>query len=849
MSTSNIDIGMIGWWEPPISASGEKSPMSAALDTRLRTATNIAVLHAPAGFGKTFAMADEARRLQDAGVETGWISGELLAVAGLTCEAMICAVRDVAKGAQVLFLDDPDHLDPAVVAAAIATTLHASPMKRLIIGVRQIKDLHLSRRIAQGVVEVIGGEALAWDRRRTTALWQRSLSPVQMRVIQDLTQGWPAPSQMLARWVSADGPHRDILDLKASHVADFIDHEILSTFDESWDGIFEATSLHEEFDQNLLDRLSREIPLYCGDLAAKLSPLIGTGSSPNMWRYNPLLRRHLRDRFDRLPRAKREDQLRKASDWAADRGDIVSAVHLASIAGDTKRIVDFTIGAGGVGLWLNKGYDKVQALVKVAGDALVHSEPRFQLLRCIVLMKDGRIREAETLFREVVATMPLEDATERDALIVEASLLIYGCRAATDADNQLFYRLSALSGDEAGRHLLPTLRAIRHSQQAEFAAAIAAIMEGLRYARAGGSRFAIMFLDLHAAGVALAQGALSQAAKLIARARRSWQTEFADDHGAETVLSALAAQLEFERGRTAQTTRHLQLSAYRLPHSEAWLDIYVAAFEPAMRLLANEHGVVAALAAIEHRRQELKTQGLDRIADLLTGIGACITGEAWLFGEIAVEVASLSPGPLPPVDRLATWQEREIGTLARAYRAMMKNEGEVARRILDDLIGYAHERGLRRTLQRAFLLQVAVLERAGHPRAADGVFDDAIAIGRATGLKRAFSDFGGPSVSSRLSAMSAHPSPIPKDAFLKGLTSARLRGPAIQERKLTKREQEVLHELAAGGSDKAIARRLGVTEHAIRFHLKNLYSKLAVHDRTGAVAKHKLLNAEREKTY
>jgi LuxR family transcriptional regulator, maltose regulon positive regulatory protein len=53
--------------------------------------------------------------------------------------------------------------------------------------------------------------------------------------------------------------------------------------------------------------------------------------------------------------------------------------------------------------------------------------------------------------------------------------------------------------------------------------------------------------------------------------------------------------------------------------------------------------------------------------------------------------------------------------------------------------------------------------------------------------------------------------------------------------RLTSREQEVLLAVEAGGSDKAVGRRLGVSEHAVRFHLKNVFRKLQAHTRIEAL--------------
>jgi len=53
---------------------------------------------------------------------------------------------------------------------------------------------------------------------------------------------------------------------------------------------------------------------------------------------------------------------------------------------------------------------------------------------------------------------------------------------------------------------------------------------------------------------------------------------------------------------------------------------------------------------------------------------------------------------------------------------------------------------------------------------------------------------------------------------------------------LTPREIEVLAMLAEGLGNKAIARRLGISEHTVKFHVGSIFSKLNASSRTEAVA-------------
>jgi DNA-binding NarL/FixJ family response regulator len=54
---------------------------------------------------------------------------------------------------------------------------------------------------------------------------------------------------------------------------------------------------------------------------------------------------------------------------------------------------------------------------------------------------------------------------------------------------------------------------------------------------------------------------------------------------------------------------------------------------------------------------------------------------------------------------------------------------------------------------------------------------------------------------------------------------------------LSRRESEVLELLSSGMCNKDIAGRLGVTVEAVRWHLRSIYSKLHVHNRTEAAMK------------
>jgi DNA-binding NarL/FixJ family response regulator len=64
-----------------------------------------------------------------------------------------------------------------------------------------------------------------------------------------------------------------------------------------------------------------------------------------------------------------------------------------------------------------------------------------------------------------------------------------------------------------------------------------------------------------------------------------------------------------------------------------------------------------------------------------------------------------------------------------------------------------------------------------------------------------------------------------------------LNGAGTDDGDLTPREIEILAALADGASNKAIARRFGISVHTVKFHVASILAKLGAESRTEAVAK------------
>ncbi len=61
--------------------------------------------------------------------------------------------------------------------------------------------------------------------------------------------------------------------------------------------------------------------------------------------------------------------------------------------------------------------------------------------------------------------------------------------------------------------------------------------------------------------------------------------------------------------------------------------------------------------------------------------------------------------------------------------------------------------------------------------------------------------------------------------------------PKVPDSGLTEREREILRMLVAGLTNKELAVNLAISIHTVDFHLRQIYGKLEVHNRSGAVAR------------
>lgn len=833
----------------PISSAGPsagRSPRSLALAERLARTPGISVLCAPPGFGKSAVL----------GLATGLAargSAATIAVfdpARHRTSPVAAADAIRAAGAQdIVVVDGLRGADAAAIGEALTARFPSPDQPRVWLAIHHSKVVPLARLTAAGAVELFDWRSLrlteAEVRARTDRLPQRF-----RRVVTELGGVWPAALTLLCRWAhlapvdEADRERSAILE--ASGLGDYIEQEVRPLLAaEEFDALVHASisdTIHLNMDRRGVTRSHHEQALLRA--SARIAGVIERQGDVLIM--HPALRNWFTLRFEELPREEQLESLAGAAADFAKRGDLVVAARLYNGAALQSRIEQLAIDGGSLLIWMTHGFPVIRELVEQAGPEVVARSHVLQLMRCIVLMKTGQIGEAKLLFASIGADRGRDDdITERDREVVRAALCVYGCEIQSSADLDRFRAVAAGSADQPDwKSFLATLTCILDGQGARFDAAMASLVEARVNARNARSRYNLLFLSLHEASLYLAQGALKKAREALADARKRWRQEFAEDRGAETVMSALTASLEYELGQLTSARASTRRSAYRMPDSEAWFDIYAAAYEPMARLVAMDHGLGAAIEALADQRRRLRAQGLPRVASLLQNLAIVLAGErrlrdgaeAGAFPEAGMELAPIIDAP--------TWQERETFTLAHAYLAFRDGQAADAEGMLCDGIASAASLRLARSELRYRLAHVGMLIERDRD-AAHGQLVTALHLAARLGARQVVSHAMNPAFAAAMAnVVTGIADSAPEVArFVSGLGTPRRGATAGPDVALSARELEVVRALGEGGSDKVIGRMLDMTEHGVRFHLKNIYRKFNVHNRVSAIQRAREMGA------
>jgi LuxR family maltose regulon positive regulatory protein len=864
-------------------------------------ARKLTFLEAPAGFGKTTLLAQWREHLLDEGVCVGWLAldgddlGDRFAtylafalqeagvamdathlLAGdrggaptgvLALHAILDCVGRSGKPVCMIF-DDAERLTASGAQQQLDVIIRYAPENlHVAVAARRNPGFSLADLALNGLVTHIDASHLRFTPGETGEYLKNTASAHELRILTEKTEGWPAALQILLALVAQAGDDGAAI-LANSCVSElataYFTQQLVKGLTRDQHDFLCDVSVLEEISIPLADhvRAARDSARLLHELdylSALIPPLEG---GYGLFRLHPMLREYFSARGTLDP-LRAGSVHRRAAQWFASRGKLPAALHHAAAAGDRTLAAELIVSAGAVSIWIRHGMAEVLAADHLIDEEMIKAYPRLGLLRCIVFIKQSRLREARALYERV------SDATgdfghdpagadiatlRRESLFVLSMLALYGCLPFSGAHLEALDKgMHDPEADDVELAHHKTVLCVTYLQNARFDLSWRFGEEAASHCRSVGSIYGANFIDFHIGSIAMARGDTQEAVQRYEKGRRTSRRHFPHDEGLRLIGDVLTAELDLERNAISNVKRRLARIIDRLHDAEAWFDIYAAAYGAASEIYFAERGLDETLAFVDQAQSRAEHLGLVKLGPMLDALRVTALTRAgeiaraeYVVERSAVDFAGLGLG----AGESAAWREVEAIATAQVLLLLRLGRCGEALRAADLALGYTRARGLARMALRMNVLAAQAADVLGDRARAAAIVGEICGEAHRTGYVRAVLRDGAgllpllDDAGRNLPGESLRQTARDLKELLTGHASAASRAPVFSAREL-----DVLQQLNQGLQDKVIARRLGVTEHAVRFHLKNIYAKTRARGRLEAVVRARELGVLGRQTY
>ena len=839
-----------------------RARLLTALDDGAR---GVALVSAPAGFGKTALLAHWARTngpdipiawadLAGVADENIWPvilaalracpavpsdsalhelgrSGSLPPIPVLMAE--VAGALDTLPVKVTLVLHDVHEITAPAALAGLETLLAAPPAwVRLILCSRWDTPLSLGALRSTGALSEIRADTLRFSAHETDEMLRRSnlhLDESKSRELHACTGGWPAgvrlataalhrgadPSTFLGRCSDAPEP-----------VADFLVEEVLAVLPVADRDLLAVSSLGGPITADLAATLSGRSD--AGEVLDRLSRdtgLVQRGSAGG-FRVHPLVPPHLRAALAR-GEGRAADLHRRSARWWAAHDDPLAAIHHAVRADDTDLLVELVHRFAG--LLLVTGHHSVlgQVLIRL-GESVVAGDPWLTLTDTLTRIEAGR--ETVPIDLPSAPIAPPADGSELSRAAARLTVLrsitsLFAALSSADLgatpgpvdeqrsrrDNPEWAGLALVGA--GGRALLV---------DADRAAAIAFFAEALELARAHG----FGYLEMQCLGLlGSVQGIGGDYPAMTAAAAGADAAAVARGWEASPVASAARWMLAYGALMRAEPTEAHRLAAAVLRRGEALLrPRYVFALRAVQGAALFDSGQ-------RHR-------GLQEMQQARADLGAVpLSAEQAAALAVLEHHAAVRLGRPEAARVVVAWLVERIGLrgeilLMRAWAELAAGRDHTARAVVEPVLDGSVTSVLPHTVVEALLVEATARVTGGDVRTARRALRDALASGASLGAVRPFAMAGGQAreLLIRHVGRAAETGPFAARAL------AASRRPDTRTARLDDGELRLLARLPSPLSVDQIARELRIPPTEVSSRIRALYLKLGVSSRRTAVS-------------
>ena len=331
-----------------------------------------------------------------------------------------------------------------------------------------------------------------------------------------------------------------------------------------------------------------------------------------------------------------------------------------------------------------------------------------------------------------------------------------------------------------------------------------------------------------------AQGSLGSVSRMASDILRREPASLIGERCLHAMARMMSAWVGYQRSYRPQAANEMRLALAEYGRGEAWFDQYAIALPLIVDVRFRRDGLAEALRELEAAAHDHDRRGLVCLAGLRLGIELSCRARAGDIADIApLEARCLDRLESPPGGS-AAWRERDMLLRALCALALARRRPEQAARFADRLVVEGREGGRLCTQVQGLVLMARVAELAEDQVRADAVLLEAILLSSAEGMVAAFAEEGRALAPLLQRLASAETSSLAQRRAVAIIKAIKAEQQFAAADALSDREAEIVAHLADGASNKLIARRLGLTENTVKFHLKSIFAKLGVKTRKQA---------------
>jgi LuxR family transcriptional regulator, maltose regulon positive regulatory protein len=840
---------------------------------------SVLLLQAPAGFGKTYALAQWARRAQRRSSQLGWLTvtwaeREYPEFSAALARTLAFVSLDElppephARGSHLaqlirshglrvcLVIDQLQLAETAANVTMLQSLLERVPDNLTVaLATRTPTRIAVARVMLEGRLQRFDHSHLAFGPEETRALFGNSLTPMQLKSVHQLTQGWPAALRIaeLCRpaWC-ARGGDLETLPMFLEQLEEYIAAEVLPTLEEPIAELLLACSVVDELSQPLAQAIT--LAPDCSErfnaLVAAHGILRSSDANPQTYALPALLRLSLRRRLMKRDREYVRTLHARAAEWYKQSRHLHEAVQHYVACKDIDKAAEAIERAGAMTIALQEGDDRAAAILRLLPDSTVDTIPRLSLCRIFLDYKQGFFAQSlhryEELSRLTSGFTRDRAGGDDEKLRLDAAFLDLVMQAYRRSHVSKEFLQSMEQRLAPGTHgdlqlvlAIHLVLGMLYRLRGDLELAASAFMEVEKMTAKLSSPWMMIWLRHHFGSLALARGRLNEARHELNTGLKRWRSHFHQERSYRALTYILLAEVDYETNVTAEAQAKIDEAMYSAEHVEGWYDVYASLYETAVRLCLQD-------AAPERAEMLLtRAEGIAPIRQLLVhfipSMRAHIAMSVRDFKRAHEHLAKARLEQLwqdrTSTDQLSCRDWDLIGDIL-CRLAIEAGELDRAAGMLDRIYQLSRLSGRMRTQARVLLRLADVSRRRNERRRAAHHLAESLQIGKAQGYCRTFLDE--PLLLRELIALTEATQELRLPDHLVHFAERLVEAlPGVERPAETgpfsSREREVMHELALGHSNKLIARKLALSDATVKFHVQNIFRKLQVRKRASAV--------------